>query len=85
MSGLFFGLEVGKRALLAQQLALNTSGHNIANASTPGYSRQRVDLQATYPIYYPQGVMDTGVAVKNVTQVLLVDREQDDFTDGRVL
>ncbi len=69
MSGLFFGLEVGKRALLAQQLAMNTSGHNIANASTPGYSRQRVSLNATNPIVYAYGAMGTGVIVDNVTHV----------------
>ncbi len=69
MPGLFFGLEVGKRALMAQEVALSTSGHNIANASTPGFSRQRVDLTATNPIYYPQGALGTGVTVNNVTQV----------------
>src|SRR5947207_10008898 len=37
-------LEIAKRAFLAQQTVLNTIGHNIGNASTPGYSRQRVEL-----------------------------------------
>ena len=39
-------LEIAKRALLAQQAVLNTVGHNIGNASTPGYTRQRVELAA---------------------------------------
>jgi flagellar hook-associated protein 1 FlgK len=30
-------LNVGARALLANQIALSTTGHNIANASTVGY------------------------------------------------
>ncbi|WP_218240514.1 flagellar basal body protein, partial [Pseudomonas sp. 2822-17] len=29
------------------QTAIQTTGHNIANANTPGYSRQRVNLQPT--------------------------------------
>ena len=41
MSGV---LSTGTSALLAFQRALSTVGHNVANAATPGYSRQRVDL-----------------------------------------
>jgi flagellar hook-associated protein 1 FlgK len=37
-------LKIGLSALLAQQRALTTTANNIANASTPGYSRQRVEL-----------------------------------------
>ncbi|MGJ4731199.1 flagellar hook-associated protein FlgK, partial [Luteimonas sp. SDU101] len=39
-------LSTGTSALLAFQRALGTVGHNVANAATPGYSRQRVDLAA---------------------------------------
>jgi flagellar hook-associated protein 1 FlgK len=39
-------LSSGTSALLAFQRALGTVSHNVANASTPGYSRQRVDLAA---------------------------------------
>jgi flagellar hook-associated protein 1 FlgK len=39
-------LNIGLSALLAQQRALTTTSNNIANASTPGYSRQRVELGA---------------------------------------
>ena len=38
-------LNVGARALLANQVALQTAGHNIANVNTTGYSRQTVVLQ----------------------------------------
>ncbi|MCE5249632.1 flagellar hook-associated protein FlgK [bacterium] len=44
MSTLFFGLNVGKNALAAQTYVLNTISHNVANANTPGYSRQEVQL-----------------------------------------
>ncbi|MDA8260097.1 MAG: flagellar basal body protein, partial [Betaproteobacteria bacterium] len=35
-------LGIGQSALTAAQVGLSTTGHNIANASTPGYSRQVV-------------------------------------------
>ena len=43
----FMGLETNKRGLFTQQSALYTTGHNISNANTLGYSRQRVNMQAT--------------------------------------
>src|SRR5699024_12712763 len=43
----FQGLEMSKRALYAQQGALYTTGHNISNVNTDGYSRQRVDFTTT--------------------------------------
>ncbi|MGP4040732.1 flagellar hook-associated protein FlgK [Gracilibacillus sp. D59] len=51
MSSTFNGLEVAKRALHTQQAALYTTGHNIANANTEGYTRQRVNMTQTAP--YP--------------------------------
>ncbi|MBM7551434.1 flagellar hook-associated protein FlgK [Thalassobacillus pellis] len=45
----FHGLEVAKRGLFTQQSALYTTGHNIANANTPGYTRQRVNFEQTAP------------------------------------
>src|SRR5690625_7982964 len=72
----FHGLEMAKRALSVQQAALYTTGHNISNAHTKGYSRQRVDLHTTLP--YPAvgknrpqipGQIGTGVEVGAVTRV----------------
>jgi flagellar hook-associated protein 1 FlgK len=42
----FHGLEMAKQALFTQQSALYTTGHNIANANTEGYSRTRVNFEA---------------------------------------
>ncbi len=53
MSSTFHGLELGKRSLFAQQAALNTTGHNIANSNTKGYTRQRVELETSHSISYP--------------------------------
>jgi len=47
MRSTFQGLEAAKRAIFTQQSALYTTGHNIANTNTPGFSRQRVDFKAT--------------------------------------
>ncbi|KGX86794.1 flagellar hook-associated protein FlgK [Pontibacillus marinus] len=49
MPSTFHGLEVAKRALFTQQSALYTTGHNISNANTEGYSRQRVNFEQTAP------------------------------------
>ncbi len=40
-------LQIGRTALTATQTALTVTGNNIANAATPGYSRQRVHLAPT--------------------------------------
>ena len=48
MTSTFHGLEIGKRSLYTQQAALTTAGNNISNANTPGYSRQRVDMQVNF-------------------------------------
>ncbi|OLO38090.1 flagellar hook-associated protein FlgK [Alkalihalophilus pseudofirmus] len=49
MISTFHGLETARRSLMAHQAALHTTGHNIANANTPGYSRQRVNLTPGEP------------------------------------
>ncbi len=66
MSGLFNGLEIGKRALATSQLWLNTIGHNIANVNTPGYTRQRVNITSTYPLRHKVGPVGTGVTAVNI-------------------
>ncbi|HWK26613.1 MAG TPA: flagellar hook-associated protein FlgK [Solirubrobacter sp.] len=43
----FYGLQTSLRGLIAQQRMLDTTGHNIANASTVGYSRQEATLAAS--------------------------------------
>ncbi|CAH2211879.1 flagellar hook-associated protein FlgK [Tepidibacter aestuarii] len=67
----FFGLNIAKSGLFAAQKSLNTVGHNIANANTRGYSRQRVELTESNPLSAPNGsgMIGTGVDSKHVTQV----------------
>jgi flagellar hook-associated protein 1 FlgK len=70
------GLETTLRGILAQQLALDVTGHNIANANTVGYSRQRASLVATDPYTVPgvtrppqAGQLGTGVDVDQYERV----------------
>jgi flagellar hook-associated protein 1 FlgK len=69
MSGLFQTIEIGKRALLSQQIAMQTTGHNIANVGTSGYTRQRVMMQATNPTHMTVGSLGTGVHVTDVSHI----------------
>ncbi|GEA14914.1 flagellar hook-associated protein 1 [Moorella sp. E308F] len=50
MPGTFFGFNTALRGMQAQQRGIYTTAHNIANANTEGYTRQRVVL-ATLPAY----------------------------------
>lgn len=41
--------NIGTSALLSLQQSINTTGHNIANVNTDGYSRQRADFDTLPP------------------------------------
>ncbi|WDH98289.1 flagellar hook-associated protein FlgK [Paenibacillus urinalis] len=50
MVSTFHSIETAKRSLFTQTAALNTTGHNISNANTEGYSRQVVKMTASSPM-----------------------------------
>ena len=79
MPGLMSGIEAARRALLTHQLRLGVISHNIANASTPGYSRQEVVLKTTAPFRDARGFLGTGVNIDSVI------RHRDVFFDARAL
>jgi flagellar hook-associated protein 1 len=82
MYSTFHGLEVGKRAILAQQTALSTTGHNIANANTKGYTRQEAVLQATRPLAYPGSNLGTQpMQIGTGVEVSQLKRIRDQFLD----
>ncbi len=54
--------------LMAFQRSLDTTSHNIANANTEGYSRQRADLKTQPERYTGAGFVGTGVSVDNITR-----------------
>lgn len=59
-------MNVGVSALNANQQALTTVGHNIANVNTPGYSRQTVYTNALYGQNMGNGFIGKGVQVATV-------------------
>lgn len=64
------GLNTGLQALLTAQHALDTVGNNIANAATPGYSRQRVDLASGIGIDRGNVLIGTGVVARDLSRVV---------------
>jgi|Deesub1362A_J573_1020465.scaffolds.fasta_scaffold00029_68 flagellar hook-associated protein 1 FlgK len=75
MTSTFFGIELARRGLLAHRRALETTGHNIANVNTPGYSRQEVVLSASNPLSNPAvqaimpGQIGTGVGIEEIRRI----------------
>ena len=76
MRSTFMGLETARRGMFTQQTALHTTGHNIANANTPGYTRQRINFAQTEP--YPSasinrpnipGQVGTGVKTDAIQRI----------------
>jgi len=64
--GLLSTFSLASQSLRALQMAIQTTGHNVANAATPGFARQRVEVQTAFPsfeggVYLGQGVNVTGV------------------------
>jgi len=85
MSGLFGTFNIAKRGLFAQQKSIDVTSHNISNANTEGYSRQRAELQTTRPEFMPSinnaigpGQSGTGV------EVSAINRVRDSFLDYQV-
>ena len=61
-------ISIGQRALAANYAALQTTGNNIANAATAGYSRQTVELQTAGGQSTGAGFFGKGVDVATVTR-----------------
>jgi hypothetical protein len=72
-SGMF---GIARTALLTHQTSLQVVSHNVANAETPGYSRQRPMLSASTPVRMPYGNIGTGVRFDGVERQrdVLLDR-----------
>ncbi|TDA69432.1 MAG: flagellar hook-associated protein FlgK [Clostridia bacterium] len=85
MTSAFFGINIALRGLQAQQKGLEVSSHNVANANTPGFTRQRAVLEATTPFPVPAlnrplgpGQLGTGV------EAAMIDRIRDAFLDAQI-
>ncbi len=82
----FSGIEMGKRSLFAHSQSIQTAGHNVSNSSTEGYSRQRVELRATDPLYRPDlsraetpGQIGQGVSIESIRRI------RDTLLDKRIV
>lgn len=60
-------MQIGRSALNASQLAIQVAGNNLANAATPGYSRQTGDfVPVAGDRSTPGGTIGQGVAVRSI-------------------
>ncbi len=59
-------LNIGNHALLANQVAINVTGNNIANVNTEGYSRQSVRFEEFRPMWSPAGQIGMGAYAADV-------------------
>ncbi|WP_137894143.1 flagellar hook-associated protein FlgK [Ramlibacter sp. 2FC] len=61
-------ISLGTRTMFAAQAQLNTTAANIANANTPGYSRQSVQLETAGGQYSGAGFFGKGVNITTVSR-----------------
>lgn len=86
MRSTFMGLETAKRSLFAHQTAMQTAGHNIANANTKGYTRQTVTLTAAKPIEAVGMTHSTAVGqIGQSVEVTSVRRIREKFLDDQFI
>lgn len=78
-TNVFSVLNTAKVGLLAQQLAIEVTGQNIANVQTEGYSRQQINFEALNPRNFSLGQLGTGV------RVVGVERSHDKFLFSQIL
>lgn len=85
MAGLLDTFTISKRGLNVQQSNINTSSHNIANANTVGFSRQRSVIQTTRP-FGGASRFDTCTVgqVGTGAEVTAIQRVRDQFLDYQV-
>ncbi|MCR5724675.1 MAG: flagellar hook-associated protein FlgK [Treponema sp.] len=86
MANSFAGIELGKRSLMAHSTQITTAGHNISNADTEGYTRQRVQVKTFDPLYRPDleraevpGQIGQGSTVESITRL------RDELLDQRIV
>ena len=78
----FYGLQTALRGLLAEQRAIDTTGHNIANANTAGFSRQDAVMRATLATPVVTGSGNPGQLGSGV-DVVSFRRIRDGFLDAQ--
>ncbi|WP_165855002.1 flagellar hook-associated protein FlgK [Marinobacter sp. JSM 1782161] len=66
MAGL---INIGLSGILGHQSALNTTGNNITNANTDGYSRQQVVFESQSGINTGAGSIGSGVSISEIRRI----------------
>lgn len=69
MASIFNALHIGYSGLNAAQIGIDTTGHNISNAETEGYTRQRVVTAAAAPLGVDPGQRGGGTQVTDITRI----------------
>lgn len=69
MSSLFGTMSVALQSMLAQQGALEVVANNVANANTPGYSREVPNFEERPPVLSGNFMVGTGVSMASVESV----------------
>lgn len=85
MRGTFYGIEIGRTGLSTSQFGLDTTGHNIANTDTQGYTRQRI-VQTAYDPYSSIGrfaPMPGHALVGGGTRIKILDQIRSAYLDRR--
>jgi flagellar hook-associated protein 1 len=81
------GLFTAQRGLQAAQAGLNVVNHNLANANTPGFSRQRVELESYFPYTSggPNGLSESlqGGSIGQGVNIKQITRLHDNYLDGQ--
>lgn len=77
MASIFNALHIGYSGLNAAQIGIDTTGHNIANAETEGYTRQRVVTSEAQPVGISPGLRGNGTQISEIVRVF------DSFVYGR--
>lgn len=86
MGSTFAQIELGKRSLMAHSTSINTAGHNISNADTEGYSRQRVKIAPMSPLDRPDlSRAETPGQIGQGTVVESINRVRDEMLDQRIV
>ncbi len=82
MSGIFYGLEIARRGLTVSQQAITLTGNNISNASTEGYTRQRLVIDSIYPD--TKNRFAGTVTIGGGAEVSFIDQVRSDYVDRQL-
>ncbi|MCF6340251.1 MAG: flagellar hook-associated protein FlgK [Sulfurimonas sp.] len=93
MASIFNTLNIGYSGLVAAQAGVSTASHNITNAESEGYTRQRVVTAAATPIFSKPGNIGNGAVITDIARIfdnfvydrytaLSADKEYSDFMEN---